>query len=111
MIPCAGASILVLCVLQVPVAPAMGAVLSCLWLVPWGNRVRRDVCVVSWFELMGPTGIVLSARHKHRCPGYMHVQRPGCVVAVCGSCSVVGLCWWADVYRSCVPLVVSCSSS
>ena len=32
-------------------------------------------------------------------------------MAVCGSCGVVGLRWWADVYCACVPLVVSCSSS
>ena len=27
------------------------------------------------------------------CVGYMHVQRPGWGIAVCGSCSVVGLRW------------------
>ena len=25
--------------------------------------MRCDVCVVSWFKLMGPIGIVLSAQH------------------------------------------------
>ena len=40
----------------------------------------------------------------------MHLQRPGWGVAVCGSCSFVGLRWWAGVYCACVPLVISCSS-
>ena len=39
-------------------------------------------------------------------PGEMHVQRPGWGVAICGSCSVVGLRWWADAYRACVPSVI-----
>ena len=61
-------------------------------------------CDVSWFKLIETIDIVL-------CPDWMHVQRPGWGIAVCGSCSVVGLRWRADVYRACVPLVVSCSSS
>ena len=32
----------------------------------------------------------------------MHVQRPGWGIAIFGSCSVVGLRWWAGVYRVCV---------
>ena len=99
------------CAAQVPVAPAVGALLPCMWLVPRWHRVRGDACVVCSFRLMGPIGIVLSARHKYStpactstfrsCAGYMHVQRPDWGIAVCGSCSVGGLAfivlvclWW-----------------
>ena len=37
------------------------------------------------------------------------MQRPGWRIAVGGSCSVVGLRWWAGAPCACVPLVVSCS--
>ena len=33
----------------VPVAPAVGAVLICLFLVLWWHRVWCDACVVPWF--------------------------------------------------------------
>ena len=57
------------CAARVPIAPAVGAVLPYVCLVPWWHRVRRDACVVSWFKLMGPIGIVLSARHTSTaCP-------------------------------------------
>ena len=41
----------------------------------------------------------------------MHVPRSGWEIAVCSSCSVVGLRWWAGVCRVCVPVVVSCYTS
>ena len=33
---------------------------------------------------------------------YSIVRRPGWGIAVCGSCSVVGLRWWADVCCVCL---------
>ena len=57
------------CDALVPFAPTVGAVRPYLCLVHWWHRMRCDVCVVSWFKLMGPIGIVLSARHKHWCAG------------------------------------------
>ena len=39
-------------------------------------------------------------------PGEMYVQQPGGEVAVCSSCSVVGLRCWAGVSYACVPSVV-----
>ena len=39
----------------------------------------------------------------------MLVQQSGLRIAVCGSCSVFGLRWWAGVCCVCVPLMVSCS--
>ena len=56
------------CVKRVPVAPAVVAVLPYLCLVPWWPSVWCDACVVSWYNLIGPIGIVLSARHKHSTP-------------------------------------------
>ena len=41
----------------------------------------------------------------------MHVRRPGWGISVCGSCSVVGLRWWADVHRACAPFLISYSLS
>ena len=38
------------CAGRVPVAPAVGAVLPCLCLVPWWHRVRCDACVVCWLD-------------------------------------------------------------
>ena len=57
-----------MCAAHVSVAPAVGAVPLCLWLVPRWHRLRCDVCLVCWFKLMGPIGIILSARHKHSTP-------------------------------------------
>ena len=62
-----------ICAARVTVAPAVGAVPLCL--VPRWHKGRCYVSVV--------------------CFGSMPVQRPGWGIAVYGSCSVVGLCWWA----------------
>ena len=47
------------------------------------------------------------------CVGYMLVQRPGRGITFYGSCSVVGLRWWAGVYCVCLwcfpSLVPACS--
>ena len=172
------------CAAWVPVAPAVGAVLPCLWLVPWRRcgmftstrlhvqkhlwhdrskssqaaaqedaqqhtartlktlpkqkhsqqhrkrayktsksmKVRCDVCVVSWFKLVGTIGIVLSVRHKHSKPATSALVR--CMysglagklpfvprAALLAQTAIVPTAHCADVYRVCVPLVVSRSSS
>ena len=38
------------CAGRVPIAPAVGAVLPYLCLVPWWRRVWCDACVVSWLD-------------------------------------------------------------
>ena len=51
-----------MCAARVPVAPAVGAVLLCFWLVPRWHRVQCDLCVVCWFKLMGPIGKIVLQR-------------------------------------------------
>ena len=44
------------CAVQVPVAPAVGAMLAYLCLVPWWHRVRSDACMVSWLDACAAAG-------------------------------------------------------
>ena len=48
--------------------------------------------LMTWGDVWGGTGC--GFMHV-LCPGSIYVQRPGWGVAVCGSCSVLGLRWWA----------------
>ena len=45
----------------ISVAPGVGGVLPYLCLVSCWHRVRCDVCVVSWFKLIGPRCIIVCA--------------------------------------------------
>ena len=58
------------CAERVPLAPAVGAVLPHLCLVPWRHRARCDVSVVCWLDACTAAWLE---------------------IAVYGSCSVVGL--------------------
>ena len=52
-----------MCAVRDPVVPAVGAVLPHLRLVLWLQRVLCDLRVVSWLELIGPIGMILSSLH------------------------------------------------
>ena len=83
---CLGASVSVVYALRGSLSRPRWVPRPCVW---W-HRLRCDVSVVCWLDAY--TAAWLG-------------------IAVCGSCSHVGLRWWAGVCRVCVPLVVSCSSS
>ena len=74
------------------------------------SRVRCDVRVVSWFKLMGPVGIVLSARHKHSKPAgtsTKHTHSLGVLVRCMYSGLVGGLLFVARaVWLACVGRLV-----
>ena len=76
------------CAALVPVAPAVGAVLLYLWLVPRWHRVPCDVRVACWLDACTAAWLGLC----------------------CLWCSIVGLRCWASICRAFVPLVGSCSS-
>ena len=50
-----------LCAERVPVAPAVGAVLHCLCLVPWWHRLRCDVLARCMYRGLSG-GLLLAAR-------------------------------------------------
>ena len=79
---CPGTSVSVVCAL-------LGS-LSRPWLVPCP-------CVCAWCLSGTACGVMCMW-----CVGWMPVQRPGWGVAVCGSCSVVGLRWWTGVCCVCL---------
>ena len=58
-------------------------------------RMVPCCCVCGW--CLGGTGCGVMRLWS---PVQMHVQRPGWGIAVCCPCSVVGLRWWAGVYRA-----------